>query len=69
LELLAPHVVELGLNRLPYLQPVLNRGHLQPSLQNLLPVHIRKPRMLPDRLRVLLESQPLLRVLRQQLFD
>lgn len=63
LELLALHVVELSLNRLPDLQPVFDRRHLQLALQHLLPVHLRKPGMLPYRFRVLLEPQPFLWVL------
>lgn len=68
MKFLALHVVELCFYRLPYLQLVVDRRHLQPTLQHRLPVHLVEPRMLLYRLSILFAPQPLLRVLAQEFF-
>lgn len=67
--LVALNVVELRLNRLSDLDTVFDRRHLQFSLQHVLPIHVRQPRMLLYWVCVSLEPKTLLGVLTQQLLD
>ncbi len=59
--------MELRLNRVPNLQLVLNRRHLQLPIQHCLPIHIVEPRVLLYRLCIFLSPQTFFRVLAEQL--
>ena len=61
--------MEFRLYRVPYLQLVLDRRHLQSAVQNRLPINVIEPGMLFDRLRIFFAAEPLLRILAEQFLD